>query len=80
MLTLCFIRCKHLFDILKAYSNYNTTVGYCQGMAPVVGGLMAVVFNDKLIASEDDFASRNELIFWLLATMLDGYRYIISIC
>jgi hypothetical protein len=69
-------RCDHLFDVLRAYSCLNTSLGYCQGMAPVVGGLMAVLFNDDLLAAEDDRASTlNELAFWLLAIILDGHGY-----
>jgi hypothetical protein len=69
-------RCDHLFDVLKAYSCLNTSLGYCQGMAPVVGGLMAVLFNDDLLAAEDDRTSTlNELAFWLLAIILDGHGY-----
>lgn len=67
-------KCDHLFDVLKAYSCLNTSLGYCQGMAPVVGGLMAVLFNDDLLAAEDDRTSTlNELAFWLLAIILDGH-------
>jgi hypothetical protein len=67
-------RCDHLFDVLKAYSCMNTTLGYCQGMAPVVGGLMSVLFNDGLLAAEDNRTSTlNELAFWLLAIILDGH-------
>lgn len=46
-------------------------------MAPLVGGLMTVVFNDQKCfpdTNEDLSSLRNELVFWLLATILDGHK------
>src|SRR5690349_24803034 len=34
------IRQCALFKVLKAYSNYNNRVGYCQGMASVVATML----------------------------------------
>ncbi|KAK3828701.1 MAG: rab-GTPase-TBC domain-containing protein [Benniella sp.] len=36
-----------LFRVLKAYSNYNTQVGYCQGMANVVATMLTFFDEEK---------------------------------
>jgi len=48
-----------LFNVLKAFSIYNTTVGYCQGM-----GFIAAML---LIYMEEEDA------FWVLVRLCDGY-------
>jgi len=50
---------RALFNVLKAYSVYNPSVGYCQGMG-FIAGLML------LHMKEDD-------AFWLLARIIQAY-------
>lgn len=41
-----------LFNILKAYSLYDTEVGYCQGLSFIAGILLLHVSTDKLCVRE----------------------------
>ncbi|SBS96513.1 GTPase-activating protein, putative, partial [Plasmodium malariae] len=49
-----------LFNVLKAYSNYNKDLGYCQGMAFIVATFI-------LYMSEED-------AFYMLIALLDKYK------
>ncbi|CRH01136.1 GTPase-activating protein, putative [Plasmodium relictum] len=49
-----------LFNVLKAYSNYNSDLGYCQGMAFIVATFI-------LYMSEED-------AFFMLISLLDKYK------
>ncbi|CAD2101602.1 GTPase-activating protein, putative [Plasmodium vinckei lentum] len=51
---------KILFNVLKAYSNYNQDLGYCQGMAFIVATFI-------LYMSEEDS-------FYMLIALLDKYK------
>jgi len=44
-----------LFRVLKAYSNYNAQVGYCQGMASVVATMLT--FFDEEVSNDQDITS-----------------------
>ncbi|KAJ6647677.1 USP6 N-terminal-like protein [Pseudolycoriella hygida] len=55
------IKQKSLFNILTAYSMYNTEVGYCQGMSGVAGVLLMYM--------------NEEEAFWALCTILSDKRY-----
>ncbi|KAF9150423.1 hypothetical protein BG015_007772 [Linnemannia schmuckeri] len=54
-----------LFKVLKAYSNYNNRVGYCQGMASVVATMLTFFDAEKtfvLLAQLFDRYNINELV------------------
>ncbi|KAF9090369.1 hypothetical protein BGX23_006006 [Mortierella sp. AD031] len=54
-----------LFKVLKAYSNYNNRVGYCQGMASVVATMLTFFDDEKtfmLLAQLFDRYNINELV------------------
>ncbi|KAG0369816.1 hypothetical protein BGX24_002275 [Mortierella sp. AD032] len=54
-----------LFKVLKAYSNYNSRVGYCQGMASVVATMLTFFDDEKafeLLAQLFDRYNINELV------------------
>lgn len=51
-----------LRNILRAYANYNTTVGYCQGM-----GFLAATLILQLEAEEE--------AFWAFVALMEGKRY-----
>ncbi|CRG94985.1 GTPase-activating protein, putative [Plasmodium gallinaceum] len=51
---------KILFNVLKAYSNYNSDLGYCQGMAFIVATFI-------LYMNEED-------AFFMLISLLDKYK------
>ncbi|SCM08690.1 GTPase-activating protein, putative [Plasmodium chabaudi chabaudi] len=51
---------KILFNVLKAYSNYNQDLGYCQGMAFIVATFI-------LYMNEEDS-------FYMLIALLDKYK------
>ncbi|KAG9070841.1 hypothetical protein KI688_008382 [Linnemannia hyalina] len=54
-----------LFKVLKAYSNYNSRVGYCQGMASVVATMLTFFDAEKtfvLLAQLFDRYNINELV------------------
>ncbi|XP_037051277.1 uncharacterized protein LOC119085120 [Bradysia coprophila] len=55
------IKQKSLFNILVAYSMYNSEVGYCQGMSGVAGVLLMYM--------------NEEEAFWALCTILSDKRY-----
>lgn len=55
------VKQRSLFNVLTAYSMYNTEVGYCQGMAGVAGVLL--MFMDE------------EEAFWALSTLLSNPKY-----
>ncbi|KAK9692770.1 hypothetical protein K7432_014194 [Basidiobolus ranarum] len=50
----------NLYDVLKAYAQYNPEVGYCQGMGRLVGMMLM-----QNITPEDTF--------WLLVATIDKY-------
>jgi len=50
-----------LFNVLKAYSVYDSKVGYCQGMGFITGLLL-------LYMSEEE-------AFWLLVTLMQSEQY-----
>ncbi|KAH8300636.1 hypothetical protein KR018_000482 [Drosophila ironensis] len=50
-----------LFNVLNAYSIYNSELGYCQGMACVAGVLLLYM--------------QEEEAFWALNTLITGERY-----
>eukprot|EP00761_Pharyngomonas_kirbyi_P002239 gb/GECH01002243.1/.p1 GENE.gb/GECH01002243.1/~~gb/GECH01002243.1/.p1 ORF type:complete len:629 (+),score=180.76 gb/GECH01002243.1/:1-1887(+) len=49
-----------LFNVLRAYSNYNPTLGYCQGMATIAAFLLMHVKNE-------------ERVFWMLVDLISSY-------
>ncbi|KAI8597150.1 hypothetical protein EDD21DRAFT_407823, partial [Dissophora ornata] len=54
-----------LFNVLKAYSNFNHRVGYCQGMASVVATMLTFFDEEKafiLLAQLFDRYSINDLV------------------
>ncbi|KAF9922521.1 hypothetical protein FBU30_007342 [Linnemannia zychae] len=54
-----------LFRVLKAYSNYNNRVGYCQGMASIVATMLTFFDDEKtfvLLAQLFDRYNINELV------------------
>lgn len=55
------IKQRSLFNVLTAYSVYNSEVGYCQGMAGVAGVLL--MYMDE------------EEAFWALSTLLGDKKY-----
>ncbi|KAK9696289.1 hypothetical protein K7432_012559 [Basidiobolus ranarum] len=54
------LRQVNLYDVLKAYAQYNPEVGYCQGMGRLVGMMLM-----QNISPEDTF--------WLLVATIDKY-------
>jgi hypothetical protein len=55
-----------LFNVLKAYSIYNPTLGYCQGMATISATFL-------LYLQEED-------VFWLLVSVLSDEKYGLAGC
>ncbi|XP_038115917.1 uncharacterized protein LOC6039691 isoform X2 [Culex quinquefasciatus] len=55
------IRQKSLFNVLVAYSMYNTEVGYCQGMSGLAGVLLMYM--------------NEEEAFWALSILLSDKKY-----
>uniref|UniRef100_A0A0V0J701 Rab-GAP TBC domain-containing protein n=1 Tax=Schistocephalus solidus TaxID=70667 RepID=A0A0V0J701_SCHSO len=55
-------RQQALFNILSAYSVYNSEVGYCQGMSDMAGMLLIYIADD-------------EEAFWALAQLLNGPKH-----
>ncbi|BHF78049.1 hypothetical protein SprV_0602115900 [Sparganum proliferum] len=55
-------RQQALFNILSAYSVYNSEVGYCQGMSDMAGMLLIYIMDD-------------ESAFWALAQLLNGPKH-----
>jgi len=55
------VKQKSLFNILTAYSVYNTEIGYCQGMSQVAAFLL--VYLDE------------EEAFWALSQLMTHPRY-----
>ena len=52
---------RALYNVLKAYSTYNASVGYVQGMGFITGVLL-------LYMCEED-------AFWILVALMKGYRH-----
>ena len=55
------VKQRSLFNILCAYSVYNSEVGYCQGMSQIAALLL-------LYMNEED-------AFWALAQLMTHHRY-----
>nr|VZI33967.1 unnamed protein product [Spirometra erinaceieuropaei] len=55
-------RQQALFNILSAYSVYNSEVGYCQGMSDMAGMLLIYIMDE-------------ESAFWALAQLLNGPKH-----
>lgn len=57
-----YYRQESLFNILVAYSMYNTEVGYCQGMNNLVAVLLM-------------FLGKEEYAFWGLHALITNRKY-----
>lgn len=51
MVKVVIYRQQALFNILSAYSMYNTEVGYCQGMSQIAA-LLLMYMNEEVMASK----------------------------
>lgn len=48
-------RQRQLYNVLAAYSVYNTEVGYCQGMSTVAALLLMYLSDEEVIKTINNF-------------------------
>lgn len=83
-----------LYNVLAAYSIYNTEIGYCQGMASIAALLLMHFKDEEVSIKLKDIRNKNEMLllgffkyrlffvnkctFWGLSELISNPKYAIE--
>jgi hypothetical protein len=59
--------------VLKVYSNWDTSFGYCQGMNFIVGMLLMYMEQEVIF---DEFFSWMKSAFWMLVVIMQNHKMV----